>query len=167
MIIISFLLLVGPGAVVWEICDSKKTEKAVDVLRTVLTFILDCFIIFVASYLTLFILYGQCKVSFSPTYMADVSKSVYSVGFVWKYGVMAGVYGIILGCVKLLIRRIRRTRKTKAAVASVKGKAASEKAVAAVGTEETVSEMAAEAGAEEPESEKESAAKTEDAAKRD
>lgn len=113
MIIISFLLLIGPGLVVWKICDNREMTTGIDVFRAVLTVILDCFILFIASYLTLFLIYGKTDISFSTAYLGNVGKSVYSASFVWKYGVMAGVYGIILGCIKVIIRKIQSKQKAE------------------------------------------------------
>ncbi len=122
MWIISFLLFFGPGALVWKIYDNQDMTTAGEIVRTLLNLLLDCTVLLVLSYLTFYLIYGKTLISFSTTYIEGLDKSIWSVSFVWKYGLMSAVYAVVWAEIKIFIRRIWRSRRGKSDVAAGGGK---------------------------------------------
>ena len=114
MVCVIILLLLVPGMLTWRIADGRELAGCKEVAGACVSWLIHDLVIACAVYAALYVLKGPVSISFSAVYpVEEVYYSIYDIGFVFQYSVLALVTAAVLGVAERLAGKVFRRKGTK------------------------------------------------------
>lgn len=111
MVCVIILLLLVPGMLVWKIADGGELSGCREIAGACVDWLIHDLVIACAVYALFYVRKGAVSISFSTAYPnEEVYYSIYDIGFVFQYAVMALAVAVILGGAEHLLRKWIRQR---------------------------------------------------------
>lgn len=110
MVCVIILLLLVPGMLTWRIADGRELTGCREIAGACVSWLIHDLVIVCAVYTAFYVLKGPVSISFSAAYPGEeVYYSIYDIGFVFQYSVLALAAAAVIGAAeRLIVKRLRR-----------------------------------------------------------
>ncbi len=114
VVCVIILLLLVPGMLTWRIADGRELTGCKEIAGACVSWLIHDLVIACAVYAAFYVLKGPVSISFSAAYpVEDVYYSIYDIGFVFQYSVLALLAAAVLGAAELLAGKVFRRKGTR------------------------------------------------------
>lgn len=107
------LLLLVPGMLTWRIADGRDLSGCREIAGACVSWLIHDLVIVCAVYTAFYVLKGPVSISFSADWPGEeVTYSIYDIGFVFQYSLLALAAAAALGAAeRLAVKLFRRKGK--------------------------------------------------------
>lgn len=114
MICVIILLLLVPGMLTWRIADGRELTGCKELAGACVNWLIHDLVIACGVYAAFYVLKGPVSISFSAAYpVEEVYYSIYDIGFVFQYSVLALLAAAVLGAAERLAGNLFRRKGTR------------------------------------------------------